>query len=28
MINRCHGIGICVHSVEELVSRLREADAL
>ena len=25
MINRCSGIGICVHSVDELIAELREA---
>jgi hypothetical protein len=28
MINRCYGIGICVHSVEELQEQLKEADVI
>lgn len=28
MINRCCGIGICVHSVEELQEQLKEADVI
>jgi hypothetical protein len=28
MINRCCGIGICVHSVEELISQLSEAEVI
>jgi hypothetical protein len=28
MINRCCGIGICVHSVEELESQLKEAEVI
>ena len=28
MINRCYGIGICVHSVDELINELKEAGVL
>jgi len=28
LINRCFGIGICVHSVDELVAQLKEAGVL
>ena len=28
MINRCSGIGICVHSVEELIAELKEAEII
>jgi hypothetical protein len=28
MINRCFGIGICVHSVEELKEQLKEAEVI
>jgi hypothetical protein len=28
MINRCMGIGICVHSVEELEQQLKEAEVI
>jgi hypothetical protein len=28
MINRCYGIGICVHSVEELKEQLKEAEVI
>jgi hypothetical protein len=28
MINRCHGIGIYVHSVEELAEQLKEAEII
>jgi hypothetical protein len=28
MINRCYGIGICVHSIEELEEQLKEAEII
>jgi len=28
MINRCSGIGICVHSVDELITELKKADVI
>jgi hypothetical protein len=28
MINRCSGIGICVHSVDELEEQLKEAEVI
>jgi hypothetical protein len=28
MINRCYGVGICVHSIEELEEQLKEAEII
>jgi hypothetical protein len=28
MINRCYGVGICVHSIEELEEQLKEAGVI